>query len=82
MALLLDHGATVDAEDSERWTPLHAAATCGHLHLVTQLVERSVNQSEQPLSQSISQNSQFSVHHTGQRAVPPVHCCRAPGDFG
>ena len=46
MALLLDHGADVDAEDSERWTPLHAAATCGHLHLVTQLVERSVTSSD------------------------------------
>ena len=46
MALLLDHGANVDAEDSERWTPLHAAATCGHLHLVTQLVERSVTSSD------------------------------------
>ena len=43
MTVLLDHGANVDAEDSERWTPLHAAATCGHLHLVRQLVERSVD---------------------------------------
>ncbi|XP_037085410.1 protein phosphatase 1 regulatory subunit 16A-like isoform X2 [Pollicipes pollicipes] len=43
MALLLDHGANVDAKDSERWTPLHAAATCGHLHLVKQLVERGAN---------------------------------------
>ncbi|XP_037077990.1 protein phosphatase 1 regulatory subunit 16A-like, partial [Pollicipes pollicipes] len=43
MAVLLDHGANVNAEDSERWTPLHAAATCGHLHLVRHLVERGAN---------------------------------------
>lgn len=34
MRLLLDHGANVNAEDSEKWTPLHAAATCGNLNLV------------------------------------------------
>uniref|UniRef100_S4RVA8 Uncharacterized protein n=1 Tax=Petromyzon marinus TaxID=7757 RepID=S4RVA8_PETMA len=28
------------AVDSELWTPLHAAATCGHLHLAQQLVEQ------------------------------------------
>lgn len=34
LALLLEYGANVNAEDSEKWTPLHAAATCGHLKLV------------------------------------------------
>nr|XP_014283378.1 protein phosphatase 1 regulatory subunit 16A isoform X1 [Halyomorpha halys] len=38
MKLLLEFGANVNAEDSERWTPLHAAATCGHLHLVKHLI--------------------------------------------
>jgi ankyrin repeat protein len=28
----------VNAADSEQWTPLHAAATCGHLHLVKFLI--------------------------------------------
>lgn len=34
LLLLLEYGANVNAEDSEKWTPLHAAATCGHLKLV------------------------------------------------
>lgn len=34
LRLLLDYGANVNAQDSEKWTPLHAAATCGHLYLV------------------------------------------------
>lgn len=34
LSLLLEYGANVNAEDSEKWTPLHAAATCGHLRLV------------------------------------------------
>ncbi|KAI2663959.1 Protein phosphatase 1 regulatory inhibitor subunit 16B [Labeo rohita] len=31
--ILLAHGATVNAQDNELWTPLHAAATCGHTGL-------------------------------------------------
>ncbi|XP_055620117.1 protein phosphatase 1 regulatory subunit 16A isoform X4 [Toxorhynchites rutilus septentrionalis] len=41
--LLLDFGANVNAQDSERWTPLHAAATCGHLNLVKILIARGAN---------------------------------------
>ena len=33
----------MNAADSEQWTPLHAAATCGHLHLVKFLVENDAN---------------------------------------
>lgn len=40
--LLLAAGASVNACDSELWTPLHAAATCGHLHLVELLVQQYV----------------------------------------
>lgn len=29
--ILLDRGAGVNAQDNELWTPLHAAATCGHV---------------------------------------------------
>ncbi|XP_076014500.1 protein phosphatase 1 regulatory subunit 16A isoform X2 [Genypterus blacodes] len=36
---LLDAGACVNACDSELWTPLHAAATCGHTGLVQLLVQ-------------------------------------------
>lgn len=36
---LLDAGASVNATDSELWTPLHAAATCGHTGLVQLLVQ-------------------------------------------
>jgi protein phosphatase 1 regulatory subunit 16A len=42
MKLLLEFGANVNAEDSEKWTPLHAAATCGHLHLVKHLIAKYV----------------------------------------
>ena len=37
---LLEAGARVNARDSECWTPLHAAATCGHLRLVELLIAR------------------------------------------
>lgn len=43
MKLLIEFGANVNAEDSEKWTPLHAAATCGHLHLVKNLIVRGAN---------------------------------------
>ncbi|KAI9559342.1 putative protein phosphatase 1 regulatory subunit 16A isoform X4 [Daphnia sinensis] len=43
MKLLLEFGANVNAEDSEKWTPLHAAATCGHLHLVKYLIGQGAN---------------------------------------
>lgn len=43
MKLLIEYGANVNAEDSEKWTPLHAAATCGHLHLVRYLISRGSN---------------------------------------
>lgn len=42
MKLLLEFGANVNAEDSEKWTPLHAAATCGHIHLVKNLIAKLV----------------------------------------
>ncbi|XP_067416210.1 protein phosphatase 1 regulatory subunit 16A isoform X2 [Emydura macquarii macquarii] len=41
--LLLEAGANVNACDSELWTPLHAAATCGHLHLVELLIKHGAN---------------------------------------
>jgi protein phosphatase 1 regulatory subunit 16A len=40
MKLLIDFGANVNARDTEQWTPLHAAATCGHLHLVKYLIAK------------------------------------------
>lgn len=43
LQLLLEYGANVNAEDSEKWTPLHAAATCGHLRLVQCLVARGAH---------------------------------------
>lgn len=40
LQLLLDFGANPNAEDSEKWTPLHAAATCAHLHLIRNLISK------------------------------------------
>lgn len=40
MLLLIEFGANVNAKDSENWTPLHAAATCGHLHLIRILIDK------------------------------------------
>lgn len=37
--LLIKNGADLRAADSELWTPLHAAATCGHLSVVRILLE-------------------------------------------
>jgi len=42
MKLLLEHKANVNARDSELWTPLHAAATCGHLQLCRLLIAQYV----------------------------------------
>jgi hypothetical protein len=39
--VLVEFRANVNAADSEHWTPLHAAATCGHLHLVKFLIGRN-----------------------------------------
>lgn len=30
VTFLLEHGANVNQVDNEGWTPLHAAASCGH----------------------------------------------------
>ncbi|XP_074745425.1 protein phosphatase 1 regulatory subunit 16A [Strix uralensis] len=43
VTVLLEAGADVNARDSELWTPLHAAATCGHLRLVQLLVRRGAD---------------------------------------
>ncbi|KAM6209082.1 LOW QUALITY PROTEIN: protein phosphatase 1 regulatory subunit 16A [Sarcoramphus papa] len=43
VTVLLEAGADVNAHDSELWTPLHAAATCGHLRLVQLLVQRGAD---------------------------------------
>ena len=42
MKLLVEFGANVNARDSELWTPLHAAATCGHVHLCKYLIDKYV----------------------------------------
>ena len=39
---LLNNGADVNSVDSELWTPLHAACTCGNTNIANILVERFV----------------------------------------
>nr|XP_006824751.1 PREDICTED: protein phosphatase 1 regulatory inhibitor subunit 16B-like [Saccoglossus kowalevskii] len=43
MKILIDFGANVNARDSELWTPLHAAATCGHVHLAEYLLNKGAD---------------------------------------
>ncbi|XP_069738981.1 protein phosphatase 1 regulatory subunit 16A [Phaenicophaeus curvirostris] len=43
VSALLEAGADVNARDTELWTPLHAAATCGHLGLVRLLIQRGAD---------------------------------------
>lgn len=38
--LLIEHKANVNANDTENWTPLHAAATCGHTNICRILIEK------------------------------------------
>lgn len=40
MKLLVEYGADVSRRDSELWTPLHAAATCGHVRICRYLSEQ------------------------------------------
>ncbi|XP_063070972.1 protein phosphatase 1 regulatory inhibitor subunit 16B isoform X2 [Engraulis encrasicolus] len=41
--ILLERGANVNAQDNELWTPLHAAATCGHAGLVKILIHHGAD---------------------------------------
>ncbi|XP_026866541.2 protein phosphatase 1 regulatory inhibitor subunit 16B isoform X2 [Electrophorus electricus] len=41
--VLLSRGASVNAQDNELWTPLHAAATCGHTGLVRILIQHGAD---------------------------------------
>ncbi|MBN3276637.1 PP16A phosphatase, partial [Polyodon spathula] len=62
---LLDAGANVNACDSELWTPLHAAATCGHMGLVEMLIKQPTMQPPQSYSVGGQRNS---GQHTGKPA--------------
>ncbi|KAJ8340964.1 hypothetical protein SKAU_G00332550 [Synaphobranchus kaupii] len=41
--ILLNGGASVNVRDNELWTPLHAAATCGHTGLIHTLIQRGAD---------------------------------------
>jgi len=43
VALLLKHGAQVDARNHHGWTPLHQAAACGYLDTVKLLLEKGAD---------------------------------------
>lgn len=43
MKILIEYGGNPNATDTEKWTPLHAAATCGHLHLVKFLIDNNAD---------------------------------------
>jgi protein phosphatase 1 regulatory subunit 16A len=42
-AILLSHGADINAHDIEMWTPLHAASRCGNLELVKLLIVKGAD---------------------------------------
>lgn len=39
MEVLLEHGADVNIQDYDLWTPLHVAAACGHTGIAETLLE-------------------------------------------
>ncbi len=43
MNLLLQNGAEVNVTDKNMWTPLHCAASQGHLSIVELLVDKGAN---------------------------------------
>lgn len=43
LRLLVERGANVNARDTELWTPLHAAATCGHVRLCRYLCDHGAD---------------------------------------
>lgn len=44
---LLEHGANINIQDNDLWTPLHVAAACGHKEIVHQLLEVRYTMSDQ-----------------------------------
>ena len=40
---LIEHKANVNACDNELWTPLHAAAACGHVSIIQYLIKNGGN---------------------------------------
>lgn len=40
---LCEHGADVNAQDNEGWTPLHAASCCGNVGIVKYLCENGAD---------------------------------------
>jgi protein phosphatase 1 regulatory subunit 12C len=48
MVFLLAQGANINQVDSEGWTPLHVAATCGNLE-ITEYVQYSISLQHQAI---------------------------------
>ena len=40
---LIEHKANVNACDNELWTPLHAAAACGHMSIIKYLLKNGAD---------------------------------------
>ncbi len=36
---LLEHGANINIQDNDLWTPLHVATACGHMEIIQLLLE-------------------------------------------
>ena len=66
LRLLVESGADVNARDLEQWTPLHAAATCGHVKLCRYLCQQYAPAAPLPL------HACCVIVHTNRAGLRPV----------